>query len=419
VRDRAQATQPTPANTSKTVDLATPPGTATTWLKLGKATLSDVDVHFTDHFIRPNYSAHLTGLAGSLSSLAFDQPADLELRGNMQEGAPVEIVGRINPLAQNLYLDLKTSATGIELPPLSSYSGKYVGYGIEKGKLSMQVHYLVEERKLTAENSVVLDQLTFGEKIDSPDAITAPVRLAVALLKDRNGVIKFDLPVAGSIDDPQFSVGGIVFRALVNLIVKIVTSPFAVLGSLGGHGEELAYVEFAPGSASLDATGEGKIKSIAKALTDRPALKLDVVGRSDPALDREGLKRAMLDHQVRLEKFNGLAKSGEPPSSVDAVDEPLLLRVYKARDFPKPRNAIGLLKDLPRDQMETLLLTHTMVSDEDLGLLGEHRAQTVRSKLVDSEHVPGDRVFLIAPHAGASEVKDKGQPARVDFALHQ
>lgn len=418
------AAPPAPTNTPKTVELATPPGTATTWLKLGKATLTDGNIDFTDHFIRPNYSANLTDVAGSLSTLAFDQPADMELRAKVQDSAPVEIQGRINPLARDLFLDLKAEASDIELSPLSPYSDKYVGYGIQKGKLSMKLHYLIEDRKLTAENSVILDQLTFGDKVESPDAIKVPVLLAVALLKDRNGVITFDLPVSGSLDDPQFSVGGIVFRALVNLLLKIVTSPFALLGSLGGHGEELAYIEFAPGSVALDAAGEGKISSIAKALVDRPGLKLDVVGRSDPASDREGLKRVALDHKIRMQKFNDLVKAGTAPASVDAVEvapteyEPLLVRVYSSEDFPKPRNAIGLLKDLPREEMETLILAHTTVGEEDLHLLAEHRAQSVRDRLVEAAHAPAERIFLVAPRLDAEGIKDKGKPTRVDFALH-
>jgi flagellar motor protein MotB len=423
-RGRTPATTPPAATEApKTVEVATPPGTATTWLKLGKTTLTGGTVYFTDHFIRPNYSANLTGLAGSLSTLAFDQPADVELRGKVQDTAPVEIEGRINPLAQDLFLDLKASASDIELSPLSPYSGKYVGYGIQKGKLSMKVKYLIDHRKLTAENSIVLDQLTFGDKVESPDATKLPVLLAVALLKDRNGVINLDLPVGGSLDDPQFSVGGIVFRALVNLIVKVITAPFALLGSLAGHGEELAYIEFTPGSATLDPAGNGKVQSIAKALTDRPALKLDVAGRTDPATDRDGLKRAALEHKIRLQKFNDLVKRGEPPASVDAVEvsaaeyEALLGRVYKAEDFPKPRNAIGLPKDLPREEMEALILTNTKVSDEDLHLLAEHRAQTVRESLVDKAHVPAERVFLVAPKLDAEGIKDKGKATRVDFAL--
>jgi hypothetical protein len=423
-RGRAPAAAaPVPTGAPKTVEVASPPGTATTWLKLGKATLTGGNIYFTDHFIRPNYSANLTSVSGGLSSLAFDKPADLELHGRVQESAPVEITGRINPLAKNLFLDIKANASDIELPPLSPYSGKYVGYGIDKGKLSMKVHYLIDERKLTAENTIILDQLTFGGKVESPDAIKVPVLLAVALLKDRNGVIQFDLPVGGSLDDPEFSVGGIVFRALINLLVKIVTSPFALLGSLGGHSEELAYIEFAPGSAALDPPSEEKLKSISKALADRPALKLDVAGRVDPAADRDGLRRAALEHQVKLQKFNDLARRGEPPPSVDAVDvsdseyEALLTRVYKDAKFDKPRNALGFAKDLPKAEMETLLLANLTISDEDMRLLAERRAQTVRASLVDDQHVPGERVFLIAPRLNAEGVKDKGKPTRVDFAL--
>jgi hypothetical protein len=423
-RGHAPAAPPTPSAEPNTVQVASPQGTATTWLRLGKATLTGGNVDFTDHFIRPNYSANLTGLTGSLSSLAFDKPADMELRGSVQGSAPVEISGRINPLAQNLFLDVKASATDIDLPPLTPYSGKYVGYGIEKGKLSMKVSYLVDNRKLSAENSIILDQLTFGQKVESPDAIKAPVLLAVALLKDRNGVIKFDLPVSGSIDDPKFSVGALVFRALVNLILKVVTAPFALLGALSGHGEELAYIEFAPGSAVIDQPSEGKIKAVAKALIDRPAVKLDVAGRVDPAQDREALKRASVDHLVRMQKFNDLARSGEPPASVDSVEvtpseyEALLTRAYKAADFSKPRNAIGFPKDLPRGEMEALLTDNAKVSDEDLRVLAEHRAQVVRTRLVDGEHAPSERVFLVAPRLDAEGVKDNGKSTRVDFVLH-
>ena len=424
-REREPATEPPkPTAEPKTVEVAEAPGTETRWLKLGKATLSNGSIDYTDHFIRPNYSANLTGLTGTLSTLAFDRPADVELHGSVQGSAPVEIVGKINPLAANLFLDIKANATDIELPPLTPYSDKYIGYGIEKGKLSMKVSYLVEDRKLKAENSIVLDQLTFGQKVESPDAIKAPVLLAVSLLKDRNGVIRFDLPVGGSLDDPKFSVGGIVFRALVNLIVKIVTAPFAILGAIGGHGAELAYIEFAPGTSVLDKAGEEKIKAIAKALNDRPAIKLDVAGRVDPAQDREALRHAAVERQVKRQKFNDLVRSGEPPASVEAVEvssdeyEALLTRAYKAADFAKPKNAIGFAKDLPRADMEALLLENAKVTDEDLHSLADRRAQAVRAALIEGERVPAERVFVAAPHVSAEGVKDSAKPTRVDFALH-
>src|SRR4029079_6911446 len=120
-------------------------------------------------------------------------------------------------------------ARDVDLPPLTPYSVKYAGYGIEKGKLTFDVHYKIEDRKLTATNRLVLDQLTFNrERIDSPTATKLPVLLAVSLLQDRNGVIDINLPVAGSLDDPQFSVGGLIIRVIVNLLTKAVTAPFAL-----------------------------------------------------------------------------------------------------------------------------------------------------------------------------------------------
>src|SRR5262249_36893806 len=157
--------------------------------------------------------------------------------------------------------------------------------------------------------------------------------------------------------------------------------------------EELAYVEFAPGSAVLDPVGSSKTKSVAKALSDRPALKLDIAGRVDPTQDREALRHAAVERQVKLQKFNDLVKSGEPPPSVDAVEvspteyEALLPRAYKAADIPdKPRNVIGLQKDLPREEMEAALLANAKASDEDLHALADHRAAAVRASLVDGEH---------------------------------
>ena len=257
-------------------------------IAVGKIALQGGNINFSDFFVRPNYSANLTGVGGTVSAITPETPGEIELRGKVDDIAPLEITGKINPLARDLFLDIKAAATDIELPPLSPYSMKYAGYGIERGKLSVKVKYLVENRKLTAENNVYLDQLTFGEKVDSPTATKLPVLLAVALLKDRNGVIDVNLPVGGSLDDPQFSVGAIIVQVIVNLITKAVTAPFALLGAAFGGGEELAYLEFDPGSAKLDAADETKLKSIAKALTERPGLKLDVAGRVDPAARPRG-----------------------------------------------------------------------------------------------------------------------------------
>jgi len=207
-------------------------------IAIAKITLQGGNVNFTDLFIKPNYSANLTEIGGSVTGLSSqpDTTADVDIRGRFAKTAPVEIKGKINPLAQKTFLDIKANVRDIELGPFSPYSGKYVGYAIEKGKMSFDVQYKIEDRKLSASNRLTLDQLTFGEKVDSPQATKLPVQFAVSLLKDRNGVIDVNLPISGSLDDPKFSVGGIVLQIIFNLIEKAVMSPFDLIGSLVGGG---------------------------------------------------------------------------------------------------------------------------------------------------------------------------------------
>lgn len=411
-----------PAAAPATGTTAAPAGPAPD-LQIGKITLAGGNVNFSDFFIKPNYSANLTGVGGSVSTITRDTAGDVDLRAKIDNTAPVEISGKINPLAKDLYLDIKANARDIELAPLTPYSEKYVGYGIEKGKLSMSVAYKVENRKLTAENNVILNQLTFGAKVESPSALKLPVLFAVSLLQDRNGVIDINLPISGSIDDPQFSVGRIIWQVIGNLLLKAVTAPFALIGSLFGGGEELAYIEFTPGSAALNSVAEGKLKNLTKALIDRPALKLDITGRIDGETDREGLKKTSLERKVKAQKLKDTVKGGAAAGALDQVTiEPgeypkYLAKAYAEEKFPKPRNMIGLAKDLPVPEMEQLMITHAQVGDEDLRQLANQRAQAVKDYLVETGKVPADRVFLLAVKTSAEGIKNKGKPTRVDFSL--
>lgn len=390
-------------------------------LRIGKVTARDGNVNFSDFFIRPNFSANLTGFGGSVTEMTPEKAGDVELRGKIDNAAPVEIAGRVNLLGKDLFLDMKASARDIELAPLSAYAVKYAGYGIQRGKLSLALKYGIENRKLSAENQIYLDQLTFGERVESPTATTLPVLLAVALLKDRNGVIDVNLPISGSLDDPQFSVGGIIFQVIGNLVVKAVTSPFALLGSLVGGGEELSFVEFAPGSAALAAGEQQKLGNLAKALTERPHLRLEITGRAAADPDENALKRAALDAKVRTQKFDELRRAGTAPASPDAVTveaaeyERYLRRAYGAEKLPgKPRNFLGIAKELPVPEMESLMLAHTNIDKDDLQRLGNSRAQVAKEWLMTEGKVPAERLFINAPALAAPE---KGKPTRVDFGL--
>jgi len=392
-------------------------------IRVGKIVLRGGGVNFSDFFVKPNYTVMLTGVGGSVTEMTREKSGDVELHGRIHQTAPVEVAGKLNPLSKELFVDLKASARDIELSPMTPYAVKYAGYGIQKGKLSVKLSYLIENRKLVAENNIYLDQLTFGERVESATATKLPVLLAVALLKDKNGVIDVNLPISGSLDDPEFSVGGIIVKVFVNLIVKAVTAPFALLGSMFGGGEELAFLEFDPGSAKLDAEDETKLKSLAKALDERPALKLDASGRIEPDADRDALKHSAVDRQIKAAKLKDTGAKAADAASLDEVTiepkeyEKYLTAAYRAAKFDRPRNAIGMLKDLPVPEMEQLMLVNAPATDEDLRLLAEARAQAAKQWLVETGKVATERVYIVAPHLSAEGIKDKGKPTRVDFSL--
>lgn len=394
-------------------------------IRIDKVTLQGGAVNFTDNFIKPNYSAELASIGGRVTGLssAADTTADLDLRGEY-DGAPLTIAGKLNPLAAKPSLDIKAEVHGVELTPMSPYSSKYAGYAIDKGKLSLFLAYKLDDDQLRADNRVFLDQLTFGERVDSPDATKLPVTMAVALLKNRRGEIDVNLPISGSLKDPQFSVGGIIVQVIVNLIAKAVTAPFALLGSLFGGGEELSYAAFDSGRAGLSAETLKRLESLAKALDDRPGLDIEVTGRADPEKDPEGLRRATLERKVKAQKLAQLVKAGKEAGSVEdmVIDEKdylgLLELAYKQEKFPKPRNIVGLAKSLPREEMEKLMLANAPAGEAELHELASHRGKAVADWLHEVGKIPRERIFLLPPKIVADGTGPKDAPlGRVEFAL--
>lgn len=395
-------------------------------IKIGKLILKGGNVRFTDNFIKPNYTAKLVDLSGVITGLSSDAStsASVDMHGQVNS-APLSIAGRINPLQSDLALDIKANVNDMELAPLSPYSGKYVGYGIEKGKLSFEAAYQVESRKLSAQNRLILNQLTFGDKIDSPSATRLPVHLAIALLRDRNGVIDINLPIGGSLDDPQFSVGGIIIKVFVNIITKAVTAPFALLGSLFGGGEDLSWADFDPGHSTILPATESRLTSLARALTERPGLKLEITGRFDPATDRDSLQRASVELKVRALKLKELLTKGvfvEAGNVVVTTEEypALLARVYQNENPPKPGAGSKNLppKNLPQEEMEMRVAANTLVSEDELTALGDQRAQTAKDWLLKSGQVPAERVFILASKPFDQAAQRSGaRPSRVDFSL--
>lgn len=372
-------------------------------VQFGPVSLVNGKVLFSDFFIKPNYSADLSELTGKLSAFSSEAPggepvlADLELRGRAEGSASLEVIGKLNPLAQPLALDIAGKVRDLELPPLTPYAVKYAGHSIERGKLSVDVNYKVlPNGQLTASNRLVLHQLTFGEAVEgAPNSL--PVKLAVALLADRQGVIDLDLPISGSLNDPQFRVGPMIFKIIVNLIGKALTAPFSLLASAFGGGDEMSQVPFAPGSATLTPEAQQNLGKVVKALVDRESLKITVTGTASLQDEREGMQRESLQQRVLAEKRRANPADTTP---VAAAEYPALLKeVYRRADMPKPRNLVGLAKELTAPEMEALLLAHQSATEATATELATQRGQAIRAYLV-AQNLPAERIFVAAPKAG-------------------
>ena len=407
---------------------ATPPSTETAAaspplnLGFGQILLHRGKIDYSDNFIKPNFSAHLINIEGNVGAFgtASTEPARVAVQATLNDNGPVSINGTVNPLVKPPSLDMTATTRDVDLTNFTSYSLKYAGYPIVKGKLNVDLHYQLDQNKLNANNHIFIDQFTFGDHVDSPTATNLPVRLAISLLKDSRGQIDVNIPVSGSLDDPQFSVGSLIWHAFVNLIEKAVTSPFSLLASAFGGSEELGYVAFDPGSATLSDAEAKKLDTLSKALTDRPAIKLDLAGRVDPALDTPGLKQAAVDRLVKRQKIKDLVGKGESVDIDSLKLEPAeydkyLERAYSAADVKKPRNFIGIAKSIPPEQMKKLLLDNTTVSDADLTALAQRRASVVQQWFAGK--IDPSRIYTVAPKMDASGISDKGPSTRVEFTL--
>jgi hypothetical protein len=419
---------PVPAPVPAAATTAAPPPAAgdVVPIRIDTLTLQGGRIGLADHFIQPNYSATLTDLAGRVTGLSSKEGtvAQLDVRGSLANHSPIQISGSINPLAAAAFADVKASFRDIDLPSFTPYSGKYAGYTIARGTLTMEVSYKLKDRKLAAQNRFLVDQFDFGEKVESKAATKLPVKLAVSLLKDKDGLIDLDLPIEGSLDDPKFRLGKVIWKVIGNLIGKAVTAPFALLGKLFGGGEqELSSIDFADGRDAPDEAARKKLDALAKALESRPALKLEATGRFSGEKDREGLRRLRLDRKVKAQKLADLSKKGEAPASVDDVAvgeneyEALLKKAYKKEKFPKPRNVLGIAKDIPAQEMENLMLTNLPVTDDDMRQLALSRANAVKAYLTGPGKIEAARVFVLEPGEKPAEPAGKARASRVDFSL--
>ncbi len=388
----------TPAAATAAASVATAPATsakAAMLITIDRVRVANGALNFSDQSIKPSFTTSIQQLNGTISGLSSKdlERADVDLKGKVDRYAPATITGKINPLSDDAYTDLTFDFRGIEMSSFSSYSGKFAGYKIDKGKLNVELKYLLSKKELKGENKIVIDQLQLGDVVASADATGLPVRLAVAILKDANGVIDLDLLVSGRIDDPDFHYGHIVWMALKNVIIKVATAPFKALAALMGGSEEGAnQVSFATGTATLSAAELEKLGKLARALSQRSSLMLEVRGSASSA-DASAMAAAALEQRLAT----------QPGESRQQRLNALYLKLNgKAAETLLPPLTEGEQRTPEQRQAqaataaEAALLKRLAVSEEQLRALAQQRAQAIIAALNEGQDkIAPERIFLL------------------------
>ncbi|KAA8558383.1 hypothetical protein FX985_04736 [Pseudomonas extremaustralis] len=384
-------------------------------IHIGQIAINDGSANFADFSLTPNFATAIQQLNGQIGTIDSRQakPASVDIKGKVDRYAPVTIKGSVNPFDPMAALDIATSFKRVELTTLTPYSGKFAGFRIRKGRLNLDLHYVITKGQLKAENKVVVEQLQLGEKVDSADAVDLPIRLAIALLKDSDGKISIELPVSGDLNNPQFSVMPIVWQTLRNLVVRAASAPFKFIGGLitGGGSEDLGNVSFAAGSSELSKEAEGALDNLAKALKERPALRLEIEGTAAASSDGPLLAQERLEREYQYNYYKMLQRRGEKvPAQASLLEvpesekAPLLEGIYRTRLKQQPP---AEWKDLSRDErtakLKDGLIKFWSGSDVLLRQLGQDRASTIKDYLVDKGQLEDDRVYFIDANLGQAE----------------
>ena len=398
-------------------------------ISIKRIVLEESQMNFADLSVKPNFSTGIQKLHGSVVGLSSNPKsrAKLDFHGAVGEFSPVAIGGEVNVLSPDLFTDLTMSFENIELSTFNPYSGKFAGYNISKGKLTTNFHYKIDGRKLDAQHHITVEQLEFGEKTESKEAVSLPIKLAVSLLKDKNGVIDLDLPVTGSLDDPKFKIGPIIWKVFVNILEKIVTAPFALLGKLFGGGPDLQFIDFEPGTADLDSAATDKVHTIVKALAERPQLKMEVPIAVVGDLDRPKLIEAQFRDEVRQAQAEGASRKKsaaaaaapafgdlDPAAQLEVLTRAYIKNVGGEPKFPDSVTSIKAKPDLMAAKIDFLragLHDHITIGEAELTALGQHRAANLQSALLTDTQIAPERVFLVAND------KAKGEAGKVRLEL--
>ncbi|WP_372880445.1 DUF748 domain-containing protein [Psychromonas sp.] len=369
---------------------------------------------FADLSLQPEFATAIENINGNISGLSMNnlERADIDITGNVDEYGKMFVDGKINPLSGDLYTDINVKFEKIELPTLTPYSGRYAGYVINKGKLNLELNYQIAQRQLNGSNRMILEHFELGNKVNSPEAVNLPLKLAVALFKDRNGIIDISLPTKGDMDSPDFAVGGLLLKAFMNVMTKAVTSPFSMLANLaGGDDSQLNQAAFDFGQSSLTTQQLTNLDSLAEVLIKRPQLILEIHASVDKEKDGLALKEQKLTEKLnaqagdnaqqekRISTMETMLNNLSGQGTVDALKAQLTASQTEVR--PEAAGAeyeAALYKTLLDNQpLATLELTR----------LAKQRVSIIQEALIKNNSVPENQVFVIRPSLNGRAESDK------------
>ncbi|WP_394205685.1 DUF748 domain-containing protein [Shewanella waksmanii] len=385
-------------------------------IRIDEINLNQGATFFADNSLTPKFAASIEALNGQIANLNSkpDHIATVDITGKIDKYAPVTVKGKLNPLLSSPYLDLDLSFKHVELTSVNPYSGTYAGYYIDKGQLSLDLSYQLQNNQLVGSNHMVVDQLKLGEPTDSSLATSLPVTLAIALLQDRHGVIDLGVDVTGDVNDPDFGIGSIVLTAFTNVITKAVTAPFSLLGDLFGEDDQLDKVEFTAGTSTVTTQEQAKLNTLAKALADRPMLIVNIEGAINKADDIKALQQLQLNEQLHSianpqlapAMTNELSPSNMPTSGElsDALKQLVLAQTGQSDEQVLEQLKLNNAQsDITEQQvlqrwhmaMYNLTLNSYDISDSQLAQLASDRAKAVKAYLVEKQDVSAARIFLL------------------------
>ena len=362
---------------------------------------------FSDKSLILPFSAHINHLNGSVKGISSAKNATIKvaLKGKVADFAPVNIKGKISPSKGNS--DFKVDFNSMPLPLMTPYMAEFAGRKIEKGNMTLKFQYKIRNKQLAASNSLLIDQLVLGDEVENPDAVSLPLGLAIALLQDGDGKISLDVPITGDLDNPEFSVASIVVDALVNVLTKIISSPFNAIASLIGNSDDISKITFSAGKATLDSQQIEKLDNLSVALSKRPALKLEIQGAAYSTNDWPQMQIAALDKQILQLRIDELIKEKSKkalPKQLAHSDEHYqrLLADLFIHKFPKlaDKSLFGTPRLIDSKSGDFYTVAQAKLAaliepdNHQLQRLAATRAKTIASHLIEKQ-IDISRVFLM------------------------